>query len=164
MDTQAGVGMAIDRSVESIHSKAAPKIVRGFGLLLIILLVFAVFFYNSFITVQVRGISMYSTLQDGQRLLATRAFWLAGDIKHNDIVVFKLKPGGEYLIKRVYRLGGESVDWLNVPKSWRLANGEYRVPKDMVYVLGDNRAESEDSRMFGPLRRDQILGKVVVVN
>jgi signal peptidase I len=67
-----------------------------------------------------------------------------------------------YIIKRVYKLPGESVDWYNVPKNWSLTKGEYVVPEGKYYILGDNREVSEDSRVFGPIDAKRIIGKVVV--
>lgn len=143
---------------------AKRKAFTGFGVLMVAVLAFAVFFKQEFFTVQVSGNSMYTQLKSGQRLLASRAYWLIGPIERNDIVVFKLKPDGEPIIKRVYRRGGEVVDWLNVPRNWPLEKGEYVVPKGTLYVLGDNRSESDDSRMFGPVEESKVIGKVVIAN
>lgn len=140
------------------------KIITGFGGLMIGVLLFTLFFRSNFLTVEVSGNSMLTTFRSGQRLLATRAYWLVGNIHKNDIVVFQLKPGGEHIIKRVYALGGEEVDWLNAPRDWQLVNGPFKVPSDDVYVLGDNRPESEDSRFFGPIKKSMIVGKVVIAN
>jgi signal peptidase I len=51
---------------------------------------------------------------------------------------------------------------VNCPHNWKLANGPYVVPEGKVYVLGDNRAQSEDSRYFGAVDLKSLLGKVVV--
>ncbi|MBL8086632.1 MAG: hypothetical protein JNM85_01020 [Chthonomonas sp.] len=136
----------------------------GFGVVMLFLLAGALLFQRSVVTVQVSGNSMATTFRSGQRLLASSAYWLVGPIERNDIIVFRLKPGGETFIKRVYKMGGDEVDWLNVPRDWRIENGPYRVPPGSLYVLGDNRGESEDSRAFGPLSPNQVLGKVVIAN
>ncbi len=152
------------RPIQKHATRGKIRKITGFGVVMLFVLAFAIFFQRNFSTVMVRGDSMHATLKNGQRLLATDAYWLVGEIQPNDIVVFQIPGKSEYYIKRVYKLGGEPVDWLNAPRAWKLSAGEYQVPQGMVYVLGDNRSESEDSRIFGPLSPDQILGKVVVAN
>lgn len=107
---------------------------------------------------------MFSTFKSGQRLLACNAYWLVGKIRHNDIIVFRLKEKDELVIKRVYKLGNENVDWIYMPKSWKIEQGAYKVPEGNYYVLGDNLGESEDSRVYGPISSDQVIGKVVIAN
>ena len=102
---------------------------------------------------------------DKDKILTSRAYWLVGPIKDGDVVVIRNPEEEEakgYLIKRVHRMGGEKVDFLNVPEDHRLADGEYVVPADSVYVIGDNRAVSEDSRKFGAVKKKDILGKYVI--
>lgn len=137
----------------------------GFGIVLLLVLGFVVYFFLTFKTVVVSGVSMLPTFRNGQRVLVGKAYWLIGPIRDGDVVVIREEspqnPDG-YIIKRVYRMAGEVVDWINVPRRWRLAQGEFKVPEGTVYVLGDNREQSEDSRSFGPVDRNRILGKVVV--
>jgi signal peptidase I len=142
-------------------SRRRKVLFTGFGVFLLGVLAFAIFFWVNFQTVVVKGDSMDPTLQNGQRLLITKAYWLVGDIRKNDIIVVHRPESGEVVIKRVYAMQGETVDFYNVPDNWNLAQGEYIVPPDSYYVLGDNRPVSDDSRLFGPVRSDVILGKVV---
>ncbi|MBN8691421.1 MAG: signal peptidase I [Armatimonadetes bacterium] len=129
---------------------------------LLLLLGFVYFFNLNFKTIQVQGESMEPTFLNGNRLLASNAYWLVGKIHAGDVVVIGGEEPGEYYIKRVYKLGGEKVDWLNIPQDYSLAEGDYTVPQGMVYVLGDNRDVSEDSRRFGPVESERILGKIVL--
>lgn len=135
----------------------------GIGFSLIVLLGLAVFMFTAFKTVEVRGRSMLQTLKEGQRVLVCNAYWLIGGIRHRDIVVIKGDDKGEYMIKRVYKMAGETVDFVNLPDDWPLSHGDYVVPSGSVFVLGDNKLESEDSRKFGPVPMRDILGKVVLV-
>ncbi len=136
--------------------------VTGFGVFLLLTLGVAVFFYFNFHTVQVQGVSMVPTFQPGKRLLVSKAYWLVGKVKDNDIVVIREDEAKDYIIKRVYRMEGEKVDWQNIPQNWNVSNGEYIVPEGHVYVIGDNREQSEDSRAFGAVPAKNIIGKVVV--
>lgn len=134
----------------------------GFGAVLLFALGFAIFFRTYFQTIQVSGESMEPTLRNGQRVLVSNAYALIGDIRKNDIVVIKGSSPGEFLIKRVHALGGQTVDWLNVPGNWRIDQGKYVVPQGEIYVIGDNYAVSEDSRKFGPFPMSDVIGKVVI--
>ncbi len=144
------------------------RALTGFGASMIVVLLFAVFFLLNFTTVQVSGPSMLPTFKTGKRLLATKAYWLVGPLRHDDIVVVREvdpKAGTGYFIKRVYRLAGETVDMVNIPRAplWTLAKGPYVVPNDSIYVLGDNREVSSDSREFGAVELSRVIGKVIHV-
>jgi len=149
-----------------VNPKTNPKKQRAATVCsasLLVLLAYTFFFYRNFHTIQVSGPSMEPTFVNGDRLLASSAYWLVGEIKPNDIVVVESEePGEDTIIKRVYKVEGETVDWLNVPNDYSLAQGEYVVPAGSIYILGDNREVSEDSRRFGAVPRDRILGKIVL--
>ncbi len=132
-----------------------------FGSTLVLLLVILVFVWANFTTVIVSGPSMEPTFKSGQRLYACKAYWLIGPIKKKDIVVIKGEGPKEYFIKRVYAMAGDTVDWANVPDSWSLRQNEYKVPAGEIYVLGDNREVSEDSRVWGAVPIDRVIGKIV---
>ncbi len=126
--------------------------------------------FLNFQTVVVKGVSMYPTFHTGDRLVVCRSYWLVGPIKDGDIVVLKDigasgtsadAPPGAYIIKRVYRMGGERVDWKYIPVGHSIVSGAYTVPKGDIYVLGDNLPVSEDSRRFGPRPLADVLGKVL---
>ena len=126
--------------------------------ILIMLLALSVFTYLNFQTVVVEGRSMEPNLHTGERLLVTRAFWLFGAPSRDDVVVIRDSEGPHagFLIKRVVALPG---DW--IPGSIAPGRMPMMVPPGHVFVLGDNLAESDDSRRFGPIPVVRILGKVV---
>ena len=132
---------------------------------LVIFLAFAFFVYLNVHFAVVDGISMLPTFKNGQRLTFCSAYWLVGPIRDNDVVIIKddykdSKTG--FIVKRIYKLAGEKVDLGNSPRGWSIANGLYTVPQDSVYVLGDNRPKSEDSRYLGAIPMSKVLGKVIV--
>lgn len=135
--------------------------VTGLTVALLFTLAFLIYALKNFHTVQIKGESMEPTLQPGDRLLISKAYWLVGDIVQNDIAVFRNPEGGEPLIKRVIGLGGDPINFEVAPTSWSLQRGEYRVPEGMYYAVGDNRPVSEDSRNLGPFDTQSVIGKVV---
>lgn len=137
------------------------KFMVGASGLLIFLLAFAGFLLFNFTMVQVSGASMLPNFKDGERVLVSKAYWLVGGVRNGDVIVLK-QDDGQYVIKRVYRRGGEKVEFRYVPDRYSIVNGPYIVPEGKVYVLGDNKSVSEDSRIYGPVETEKIIGKVVM--
>ena len=119
---------------------------------------------------------MEPALKDGDRLFIDRA---VDKLNRGDIVVFHypFDPSKSYL-KRVVGLPGETIEirdgrvlingtGLDEPyvaaANNRVMSGRkvIRIPDDSYYVVGDNRDNSNDSRMWGPLQRKFIYGKFV---
>ncbi len=136
--------------------------VRAFTVVLVVLLVIVAILGRNFHTVEVRGRSMMPTLKEGQRVLVSNAYWLVGEVRKGDIVVVKEFQGEGYFIKRVHALGGSKVDKPFQPRTHSILDGDFIVPNGMVHLIGDNLPESDDSRKFGPVKLDQLLGKVLV--
>ena len=132
-----------------------------------------------FSVVEVDGESMYPTLSDGGRHILQRWRYLIRDPQRGDIVAI-LDPLDEGLsVKRIIALPMEEVKFV---RGEVLINGEridepYLIEPRMTFpakrqlmriqlgkmdylVLGDNRRNSVDGRMYGPLERQRILGKI----
>ncbi len=147
------------------------------ALFLIVFLVFRFYLYPWF---TVRQTSMLETLHNGDVVVVSRIYALQRDFKRGDIIVFYLgdrKNGeGEYLVKRIIGLPGETVEihdgivYINghaIKEPYIVhkdhANfGPYIVPKGKLFVLGDNRPASRDSRFFGAISEDSVVGRVVM--
>jgi signal peptidase I len=124
--------------------------------------------------------SMVPTLQKGDRVLVNRLAYRSGPgAQRGDVVVFLLAVGGyDDLIKRVVAVGGDRAAvhsgtlWLNgkaQDEPYVHAGGtaglmaEQTVPAGKVFVMGDNRNDSADSRAFGPIDVHTIVGKALAV-
>jgi signal peptidase I len=111
--------------------------------------------------VTVEGVSMVPTLRAGERVLVRRTPGAA--VRTGHLVVFQRPlwstehgPDARWLIKRVAAAAGEPV-----PADVRAAVGDAdRVPPGFLVALGDNGARSSDSRQWGYVRADEVLGVV----
>ena len=129
-------------------------------------------------TVHVMGQSMEPTLQDNDFLIASKVSYRLHDPQRGDIVIFKPNNGEEHdYIKRIIALPGETVavrdskvyvngqllaePYIADPPhyTYPYAGGEFVVPEGTVFVMGDNRNNSSDSHIFGPVPLDNVIGK-----
>lgn len=125
----------------------------------------------------VHGHSMEPTLHTNQRLIVEKVSYRLFVPQRGDIVVIDPQNEQDRLIKRVIGLAGDMVEirnsrlYLNgqpldetyLPLRTPQANfGPIVVPTDHVFVLGDNRNNSNDSRYFGAVEMSQITGRAWV--
>ena len=124
----------------------------------------------------VDGESMFPTLHHGDRLLVNKMSYRLGEPKPGDVVVVE-DPANprRQLIKRVIAVGGETVEVRNHavfidgkpleedfvhPYSVHFRDVKpVQVPEGYVYVMGDNRGGSLDSRALGPVQVSKVEGK-----
>lgn len=126
---------------------------------------------------RVYGQSMEPNLHTDQRLVVEKIsynrWWPVRGPQRGDVVVFRVDPDSDLLIKRVIGLPGDRVeirlgqviingDPLDESYITRPTYGDYGpvdVPPLHIFVLGDNRGFSNDSRAFGALPLDSIIGR-----
>lgn len=152
----------------------ARELVEALLPALVVVLVVNIFLAQA---TRVEGQSMNPNLQDDQRLIIEKLTYRFHGPKRGDIVVLRRALGpSDPLIKRVIGLPGEIVEirdgkvlvdgqvlkesYLEQP-TWGSMPPRL-VPEDHVFVLGDNRGSSNDSRTFGMVRFDDIIGKAWV--
>ena len=140
--------------------------------LALVCILFAVFLRQ----VTVDGDSMYSTLKNGDRLLISDFMYQP---EYGDIVVIR-RDGDTPLIKRVIGLPGDTI-YINPDTGIVYRNGEalaedyvfggvtpnngltgaVTVENGTIFVMGDNRSASLDSRNLGCLSQDHLVGRVI---
>ncbi|MDW8319551.1 MAG: signal peptidase I [Anaerolineae bacterium] len=122
---------------------------------------------------RVYGQSMEPNLHTNMRVVVEKLSYKLNPPQRGDVVVLRLRPGDDLLIKRVIALPGEEVSihdgrvYINgQPLDEPYLAGETRgnlaprvVPPLHVFVMGDNRQASNDSRSFGPVHVDNIVGR-----
>lgn len=167
---------------KAFYSKHKKKF--NFAYTIIICLVIAKLITSFvFISVMVDGESMLPTLNNGDKAITDGLFYKIGGIDRFDIVIVEHKKFDSKLVKRVIGLPGETIEYRD---SVLYINGEKVeeefLPEGMItetmhgndilpvtldddeyYVLGDNRENSTDSRMLGPIKKNQIKGRGILL-
>jgi len=127
---------------------------------------------------QVEQYSMEPTLLPHDRVLVDKFLYRLREMHRGDVVVLKypLNQSRNY-IKRIIALPGDTLEvkegkvyvngslrtepYLNgTPQG---SYGPFKVPPDSVFVMGDNRNNSEDSRAFGPVKKDLVVGQAILI-
>jgi signal peptidase I len=123
--------------------------------------------------------SMEPALAKNDRVVVNKLSYRLHDVHRGDIVVFKtppnVNPSFKDLVKRVIALSGETVEARDgkvrvngqpleekyLPAGTFTSNfAPEKVPSNSVWVMGDNRGNSEDSRVFKSIRESTIVGRV----
>lgn len=138
----------------------------------------------------VKGDSMDPTLKDGERVMVNLFGYKFGDIKNGNVIVFHANKESDYVKRVIGTSGdnveykkdklfvnGKEVEepYLDSnkknkqyeyitgsfeTKDLNQVDGKNKIPEDKLLVLGDNREVSKDSRSFGLIDKDQVVGKV----
>ncbi len=177
------IGLPLPGSAKSTRKK--PTLPQQICQCLIVaVLAFVSYFIVSHFVLQsvtVVGVSMSPTLKDSQHYLLNRWMYLVRAPQHSDIVVIRDPLDNSFAVKRIIGTGGDLVYLRggNVYLNGRPLHEPYLPPgtptfpyarvneqliklgKNEFFVLGDNRKNSMDSRTYGVLSRDRILGIIV---
>ena len=149
------------------------EILKSAILAAIIVLPIRIFIFQPFL---VQGASMAPHFETGDYLIVDELTFRFRDPKRGEVIIFKypLNPSQKF-IKRVIGLPGETIE---IKKGSVFVNGKIlredylnnvstfpdlkiTLKNDEYFVLGDNRNSSLDSRIFGPLKRDLIIGRAI---
>lgn len=127
--------------------------------------------------IRVDSFSMEPTLFKGNYVVVDKLSYKIGSPDRGDIIVFHYPPNpDEQYIKRVVGLPGDRIHisggrvfvneellaepYLRVPTK---SGGDWVVPEDSLFVMGDNRNNSSDSRVWGVVPFENLVGKAFVV-
>ena len=167
---------------KSVAQKAALAVTLEWiliiGIAVGVAVVVRVFLFQPF---YIPSASMVPTLEVGDKVLVNKLSYKLHDIHRGDIIVFAAPPGEatpevKDLVKRVIGLPGDTVQgkagdgiYINgrklnepyLPEGITTKDfGPVQVPAGELFVMGDNRMESKDSTVFGPIQANSVVGRV----
>ena len=170
--------------MKEIVKREGLEWIKAFALGMIIFVFIRIFFFSNYV---VEGESMLPTLEDGNKVVVNKLGYETEDLERFDVIVFHANKEEDF-VKRVIGLPGDKVEYredvlfINGKKvkepflqqyreqspvgyltgDFTLTDltGVERVPEGKLFVLGDNRLGSWDSRQFGFISEDQVVGKV----
>ncbi|RYL93102.1 signal peptidase I [Sporolactobacillus sp. THM7-4] len=160
--------------------------IRAIGIAILVVIIVRTFIYGNYI---VDGPSMQPALKSGDRLIVNKIDYKFSQPERFDIVIFHATRKDDY-VKRVIGLPGDKIMYANDQlyindkpvkevflkqyknqllsgqMTWDFKlkglTGKTRVPKGELWVMGDNRQNSADSRVFGFVRQSEVVGKVAL--
>ena len=162
-------------------SNLSSSIIDVFEVMFIGVAVFAIVYLFVGQPLEITGSSMEPNLHNGEMIIAEKVSSKLSRFKRGDIVVFKQPENKQiFVIKRIIGLPGESLTLKregiytegNLIDESFLTTGTLpfsgdeeviKIPNDSYYLMGDNRGNSTDSRKWGPIAREDIVGKAVLV-
>lgn len=143
------IKLSDDKSKLLRFLRYAKVLVGGSFVVLILLIIFTTFVFT---VIRVQGKSMEPTYHNNQ-LLAVNLLVRTNDLKVGDAIIVRYSGNrNTQFIKRIKHGPGEVIIYQN--KQRLLAEDEY-------FIQGDNIEHSTDSRTYGPIKRNQIVGKVI---
>ncbi len=174
---KATAGNALNRS-----RRRRLKIIRLIVEMSILILLLFLLFRLAFQNFHIQGHSMEPSLHDQEYILVNKAAYLLQSPARGDIIVFHypLNPKQNY-IKRIIAIPGDvisihdetvTIDNVTVHETYVNPTNPYNpfpsfsnriLQPGQYFVMGDNRGSSSDSRQWGMVPRDNIIGKAVII-
>lgn len=173
-----------EKKVKKSKKKSNLREIIDFFIPIVVAVIIAILLKNFvFANAVVPTGSMKNTIEEGDRIIASRLAYVNSDPERYDVVIFYYPDDeSQYYVKRVIGLPGETVEVVNGIVYVTKTDGEkiqlddsfvtnceptgnfgpYKVPEDCYFMMGDNRNESWDSRYWNNkfVHKDKILGKV----
>ena len=162
--------------MENNNSGWIKESLQSLVVAVIIALIIRTFIFQPF---YIPSSSMEPTLVPGDRIIVSKLNYFFDAPNRGDVIVFRypLDPSKDY-VKRIVAMGGETVELRSnrvlindkaiaqdyLPEDIRFGDfGPLEVPEGSYFVLGDNRNNSQDSRYWGTLDKDYLIGEAVLI-
>lgn len=176
IESLSNVDEKVVENVIKNNQEKRKKLVISLGVSIALAIVIVLIFNCFYAFVTVNGDSMYPTYSNGKSLLMKKTG--LDNLENGDIIVFKNKStNGELFIKRIIAKSGDQImiNGLKVFLNGEILDESYvndyyeevytgviEIPEGFVYVMGDNRDNSVDSRNIGLISKEDIVGKIIL--
>lgn len=169
---------ALDTKPESKAAAFVRELITFAVVALVIVVPIRLFIAQPFI---VSGESMFPTFDSGEYLIVDQLTYKLNEPQRGDVIIFRYPNNpSKFFIKRIIALPGETLELTGSDVHITTAAGERitidepyvtmhrdstlvtTIGEDEYFVMGDNRLASLDSRTWGPLNRDHIVGRAFV--
>ena len=177
-DTRVDAVVDAESPIDQHQHGRLRRLAPGAGLVVLVLAVVCAVLALE--PVRIGSNSMAPTLTAGERVLVDKVSLHFREPRRGEIVAFYAPDNRDLTIKRVAAVAGDriaiangvlSVDGRRIHEDYvdhNLVKGEYfgpeTVPIGTVFVLGDNRDDSIDSRSYGPVLTDDVVGRVLGID
>ncbi|WP_019120464.1 signal peptidase I [Brevibacillus massiliensis] len=172
-----------EEATSSRGKSEAWEWIKALAIAIVLALLIRGFLFAPFI---VEGESMESTLHNEEKLVVNKAVYYLHPPERGDIIVFHAEAKRDY-IKRVIGLAGDTVEMRNdtlyingqpvdepylaenkqkaeaAGLEWTADFQPVKIPEGYIWVMGDNRPNSKDSRMIGPVELKAVVGRAEFV-
>lgn len=186
MDFGNDYNEAKEMDLEEIEEgKSIESTVKEYAISIIICVIIALVLRNFVVArADVDGESMYPTLKNKDVVFVEKISTIWDKYSRGSIVIFEThNVNNDIYIKRVIAVEGEEVevrggkvyvngkileeDYLpkgtvTEPERFMMDNKVFKVPEDYIFVMGDNRSSSVDSRSFGPVKVQDVKGRALI--
>ena len=168
-----GKDEVLNNRVMPVRKKSAfREIVESIAIAVLLAAIIRIFILEPF---YIPSGSMIPTLMINDRIIVSKFNYYFSEPKRGDVVVFKYpKDQEKRFVKRLIAFGGETIETKNsklyingketpenyLPPGLRFADfGPFKVPPDSYFMMGDNRNNSDDSRVWGKMPKELMIGK-----
>ena len=175
MDGENGV---LNNRVIPVRKKSAfREIVESIAIAVLLAAIIRIFILEPF---YIPSGSMIPTLMVNDRIIVSKFNYYFSEPKRGDVIVFKYpKDQEKRFVKRLIGFAGETIEvrdsklYINgketkedyLPPDLRMLGdfGPYQVPPDSYFMMGDNRNNSDDSRVWGKMPKELMIGKAIFI-
>ncbi|ACV62086.1 signal peptidase I [Desulfofarcimen acetoxidans DSM 771] len=166
-----------DPTIKAGKKSAFREIIESIAIAVLLAAIIRIFILEPF---YIPSGSMIPTLMINDRIIVSKFNYYFTEPKRGDVVVFKYPlDQEERFVKRLIGFSGETIEIKNsklyingketqenyLPPDLHMIGdfGPYQVPADSYFMMGDNRNNSKDSREWGKMPKDLMIGKAIFV-